>query len=338
MMSEPIVVAKKCSKWYGQVLGISEITWEMSAGIIGLLGPNGAGKSTLMKIMAGLLRPSQGTLRIFGESPHEAPEVRARIGYCPEHEGMYDELTAFEMVRAMAELSGVARGKAGEAAERALDQMGMSQAAHRRIRGFSKGMRQRTKLATTLAHDPDVLLLDEPLTGVDPLARAEIIDCVRTLASAGKSVIVSSHVLYEIEALTHEILVIHRGQVLAEGNIYKIRELIDQHPHRIRVECARAREMAARLSAAEHVRRISFEPDALVMETSDPDACYDLIAEIALAQSIEIRSLTSPDNNLGAVFDYLTTGHAGAPQAGSRQASAALAGAARASAAQGGSR
>ena len=306
-----------CSKWYGQVLGISEISWNVGSGIIGLLGPNGAGKSTLIKLMAGLLRPSRGQLTVFGHSPHESAEVRARIGYCPEHEGAYDELTALEMVTVLAELSGIPRSRARDAAAQSLAEMGLSEAKDRRIKGFSKGMRQRTKLAQTLVHDPDVILLDEPLTGVDPLARAEITECIRRVARAEKTVIVSSHVLYEIEALTEDILVIHRGQAVAEGNIYRIRELIDQHPHRIRLQCDRYRDIAAQVSMADHVVSVHFEDGAFSVETRDPDACYDLLGRVILDKGVEVQSLTSPDNNLGAVFDYLTRKGTSAPGGGS---------------------
>jgi ABC-2 type transport system ATP-binding protein len=305
-----IVTAERCSKWYGHVLGISDVTWHCRGGIVGLLGPNGAGKSTLIKLMAGLLRPSRGELRVFGASPFADASVRARIGYAPEHEKTYDDLTALELVTVMAELAGVPRDRARAAAERALDQMGMTDAMHRRVRGFSKGMRQRTKLATAIAHDPDFLLLDEPLTGVDPVARVDIVERIRALGDAGKTIVVSSHVLYEIEALTSEIVVIYRGQVLAEGNVYEIRKLIDRHPHRIRVECDQPRAIATALAGAEHVARIAFERNAVLIETRDPDRCYDQLAEAVLAANIGVRALTSPDNNLGAVFEYLTGGRA----------------------------
>jgi len=303
-----IVEAERCSKWYGHVLGISDITWTLRGGIVGLLGPNGAGKSTLIKLMAGLLRPSRGTLRVFGASPFADTAVRARIGYAPEHEKMWDDLTALELVTALAELAGVARAKAPAAAEAALDQMGMKDAMRRRVKGFSKGMRQRAKLAGAIAHDPDLVLLDEPLTGIDPIARADIVERIRRLGEAGKTVVVSSHVLYEIEALTSEILVIYRGQVLAEGNVYEIRRLIDRHPHRIRVECDRPRAIAAALAGGDHVARIAFERGAIVVETREPDRCYDELAAAVLDGGIEVTSLSSPDNNLGAVFEYLTDG------------------------------
>lgn len=308
-MSMAAIQVSKCSKWYGQVLGLADVSWQVDGGVVGLLGPNGAGKSTLIKLLAGLLRPSLGEVRVCGELVHASEKARRVLGYCPEHDGVYDELTAVEFVAAMAELSGVARARAREAAEAALDDVGLREAMHRRLGGFSKGMRQRTKLAQAFVHDPEVVLLDEPLTGVDPVARAQIIAKVRALGAAGKTVLVSSHVLHEIEALTEEILVIYRGQVLAEGNVYRIRELIDKHPHRIRVECDRPRELASAVAGAAHVARLSFEGDAVVVvETRDPDHCYDLIADAVLDGGIALRALSSPDNSLGAVFDYLTGG------------------------------
>jgi ABC-2 type transport system ATP-binding protein len=306
-----VVVADNVSKWYGHVLGVSDVTWNLGGGVVGLLGPNGAGKSTLMKLMAGLLRPSRGKLEVLGGQPFTDTAVRRRIGYSPEHETTYDELTARELVTVLAHLAGVPRADAGAAALRALEAMGLTDAIDRRVRGFSKGMRQRAKLAATLAHDPDLLILDEPLTGVDPVARAEIIERIRGLAAAGKTVIVSSHVLYEIEALTEDIVVIHRGQVLAEGNIYEIRRLIDHHPHRIRIECDRPREIAAAIAGAEHVVRLVMERRALLVETREPDRCYDELAAAVLERGIELRAMTSPDNNLGAVFEYLTGGRGG---------------------------
>jgi ABC-2 type transport system ATP-binding protein len=301
-----VVVADHCSKWYGHVLWISDVTWTLKGGIVGLLGPNGAGKSTLIKMMSGLLRPSRGALTVFGKNPFDDVEVRRRIGYAPEHEKTWDTLTALELVEAMAKLAGVANAR--KAATSALAQMGMTDAMNRRVKGFSKGMRQRTKLATAIAHDPEFLLLDEPLTGVDPMARIDIVEQIRRLAEAGKTIIISSHVLYEIEALTSDIVVIYRGQVLAEGNVYEIRKLIDQHPHRIRVECDQPRVIAAALASADHVARLVFERGAVLIETRDPDRCYDQLAAAVLDGGVAVSALSSPDNNLGAVFDYLTGG------------------------------
>jgi ABC-2 type transport system ATP-binding protein len=307
-VSGAIIEMSGCSKWYGHVLGVSDVSWTVRGGIVGLLGPNGAGKSTLMKMIVGLLGPTRGQVQVFGQQPFRSPEARRRIGYCPEHENLYDELTALEWVTCMAQLSGVPAARARADAERALVEMGLQESLGRRVRGFSKGMRQRTKLAQCLVHDPALLILDEPLTGVDPIARAEIVERIRRAASAGKTVVVSSHVLYEIEALTEEIIVIYRGQVLAEGNIYEIRSLIDRHPHRIRVECDRPRELGQGLAGEDHVVTIAFERAAVVVETAEPDRCYDRIGAVVLERAIRVRSMTSPDNNLGAVFDYLTSG------------------------------
>jgi len=307
-----VVDVRACSKWYGNVLGMSDITWSLKGGIVGLLGPNGAGKSTLIKMIAGLHAPSRGTLTVFGADPFTDAAVRSRIGYAPEHEKTWDELTARELVTYMAELAGVPRADANQAAEGALAEMGMTKAMNRRVRGFSKGMRQRVKLATAIVHEPDLLLLDEPLTGVDPIARADIVERIKKLGQNGTTIVVSSHVLYEIEALTSEIVVIYRGQVLAEGNVYEIRKLIDKQPHRIRIECDRPHAIGTALAGAEHVARIVFERNAALVETRDPDRCYAEIADAVLANNIAVRQLTSPDNNLGAVFDYLTRAGGGA--------------------------
>ena len=306
-MPAPIIATESCSKWYGEVLGLSDLNWTVHGGIIGLLGPNGAGKSTLMKLVTGLLRPSRGSVRIFGEDPRTSPKARKRIGYCPEHDGLYDELTALEIGRFKAELSGLGK-QSLRAAEQALDRVGLSKSQNRQVAGFSKGMRQRTKLAQCMVHDPDLIILDEPLTGVDPVARAAISEQIQALGAAGKTVVLSTHVLYEVEALTEEIAVIFRGQILAEGNVYAIRELIDRRPHRIRVECDKPRALAAALVAEAHVLATTFEEGAVTLETDQPDRCYARLTELVVQNGVTVKGLTSPDNNLGAVFSYLTGG------------------------------
>jgi ABC-2 type transport system ATP-binding protein len=303
-VSAPAIDAKGVSKWYGSVLGVSEINWSVDGGVVGLLGPNGAGKSTFMKMLVGLLRPSRGSLQVYGHDPFESVEARSRIGYCPEHEQFYPELDALEFVTAMARLSGV--DAPADRAEAALVEMGLENAMRRKVIGFSKGMKQRTKLASCIVHDPDLMVLDEPLTGIDPVERMRVVERVKAMATAGKTVLIASHVLHEIEAITQEIMVIYRGQVLAEGNLREIRKLIDKHPHRIRVECDDTRGLGQALAAAEHVSHLQFDRDTVTCETADPDRCYDLIAGACLDEGIKLRSMTSPDNHLGAVFDYLT--------------------------------
>jgi ABC-2 type transport system ATP-binding protein len=306
----PLVTTDKLCKWYGKVVGVNGFTVTIPRGVTGLLGPNGAGKSTFIKLVIGALRPSKGTIRVLGKPVWRNRELLAQVGYCPEHDGIYEDLTGLEFVATMARLAGVPAREARERAEKVLGELGLTNAIERRIGEYSKGMRQRAKLAQAIAHDPEVLLLDEPLTGCDPLARAKITAYIKELGRAGKAVLVSSHILHEIEAMTSEILLVYKGQVLAEGNIYRIREMIDEHPHKIRIACSEPRKLARELCAAPSVRGIDFPEeeggDALVLETRAPDDCYPIIPKLALEAGVKIRSLTSPDNNLQAVFEYLT--------------------------------
>jgi ABC-2 type transport system ATP-binding protein len=313
-VDEAMIVADRASKWYGQIVGCNDLTVEIGAGITGLLGPNGAGKSTLMKLMVGQLRPSKGSVDVMGEPVWRNRAVQSRIGYCPEHEGNYEELTGLEFVSLMTELHGFSRAEAKERAEKSLAEMELTKSQERRIGEYSKGMRQRAKLAQTIAHDPKVIFLDEPLTGCDPMARVKIIEVIKALGAKGRCVLVSSHVLHEIEAMTTEILLIHKGQIVAEGNVYAIREMIDRHPHRIRVTCDKPRELASLLVVDPDVLLIGFEEGAVIVETRKPDACYPLIPSAARKAGVKIASLTSPDNNLQAVFRYLTEDKR--PQAG----------------------
>jgi len=306
-VSDTRIVADRVSKWYGKVVGINDFTVSIGPGVTGLLGPNGAGKSTFIKLLVGALRPSKGKLEVLDQQIWGNRRLLTRIGYCPEHDGIYEDLTGREFVTFMARLAGMSPPEAAERAEAVLEQMGLGKAAHRLLREYSKGMRQRAKLAQALVHDPELLLFDEPLTGCDPLARAQITQMIKTAGQAGKIVIVSSHILHEIESMTSEIVLLYKGQVLAEGNIYRIRDMIDEHPHQIRVECDRPRELGQQLVLSPEIRAVEFPDEGtLVLETHQPDACYPLIPKLALAAGIKIRSLTSPDNNLQAVFEYLT--------------------------------
>jgi ABC-2 type transport system ATP-binding protein len=304
------IATEKLCKWYGKVVGINDFTVKIPAGVTGLLGPNGAGKSTFIKLIVGALRPSKGKLEVLGARVWRNTGLLARIGYCPEHDGIYADLSGLEFVAAMARLSGMDETEARRRAEETLDRMGLTKAMNRRLGEYSKGMRQRAKLAQAVVHDPELLLLDEPLTGCDPLARVHITRLIKEMGAEGKTVIVSSHILHEVESMTSEIVLVYKGQVLAEGNIYKIREMIDDHPHKIRVACDRPRELGRELVSNPQIRTLDFSAgdDAVVIETRDPDACYPLIPKVALEQGIKIHALTSPDNNLQAVFEYLTEG------------------------------
>jgi ABC-2 type transport system ATP-binding protein len=301
-----VVQADHLSKWYGQVSGLNDVTVAIPPGITGLLGPNGAGKSTFMKLMTGQLKPSQGVIRVLGTTLWDDPAAFARVGFCPEQDAFYDRMTGLEWVTALVRLNGFSDADALTAAERALDLVDLSDAAGKKIGAYSKGMRQRVKLAQALVHDPELLILDEPLTGMDPLQRRKTIRLVKDWARRGRHVIVSSHILHEIEAMTSNILLITNGRILAEGNVHQIRELIDTHPHAVHIKAADPRALAACVIGDAGVTRLTFETDALVVETRQPDAFYQRITELAASGAVgTIAEVTSPDDNLQAVFSYL---------------------------------
>jgi ABC-2 type transport system ATP-binding protein len=305
-MAEPIIQAEHLSKWYGQVSGLNDVTVAIPPGVTGLLGPNGAGKSTFMKLMTGQLKPSQGSVRVLGQTLWDQPEAFARVGFCPEQDAFYDRMTGLEWITALVRLNGLGDTDAAAAAARALAQVELTDAADKKIGAYSKGMRQRVKLAQALVHDPDVLILDEPLTGMDPLQRRRTIRAIKDWARQGKHVIVSSHILHEVEAMTSNILLINNGRIVAEGNVHQIRDLIDTHPHTVHVRADDPRALAHRLLADDGVMSLAFEPGAVVVETRQPDAFYQTLTQLAASKEAgAIAEVTSPDDNLQAVFKYL---------------------------------
>src|SRR3954469_23163370 len=233
----PIIAFDGVSKWYGNVIGLNKLTLHVPAGVTGLLGPNGAGKSTLLQLATGQLRPSQGIVRVLGQDVWDNPALNRLVGLCPEQDAFYEWMTGHDFVRTCARLSGMGRREATAAADRAMATVGMTENMNRAVGGYSKGMRQRTKLAQALVHQPRVLFLDEPLTGTDPVARRDLMDIIQRLGSEGKSVLVSSHVLHEVQSLTPNIVLLNHGRLVAEGNIRQIRDLIDHHPHHIVLIC-----------------------------------------------------------------------------------------------------
>jgi ABC-2 type transport system ATP-binding protein len=305
----PVIEFDGVSKWYGNVIGLNKLTLHVPAGVTGLLGPNGAGKSTLLQLATGQLRPSQGTVRVLGQDVWDNPALNRLVGLCPEQDAFYEWMTGHDFVRTCARLSGLGRRDAFEAADRAMDRVGMTEHMNRAIRGYSKGMRQRTKLAQALVHGPRVLFLDEPLSGTDPVARRDLIEAVRGLGAAGCSVLVSSHVLHEVQALTPRIVLLHRGRLVAEGHVREIRDLIDKHPHRIVLVCDRYRDLAAKLAACPDVDGIKFldRGSGLLVETRQPDAFYARLPALALADGVALREVYSEDDNLEAVFKYLVS-------------------------------
>ncbi|QDT73670.1 ABC transporter ATP-binding protein [Lacipirellula limnantheis] len=302
-----VVTFHETSKWYGNVIGVNKLTLAIPAGVTGLLGPNGAGKSTLLQLATGQLRPSQGMVRVLGEEAWNNARLNRHLGLCPEQDRFYEWMSGWDFVYTCARLSGLTRSAARDAAARTIDSVGMTKHRQRAIRGYSKGMRQRIKMAQALVHDPQVLFLDEPFTGTDPVARRDLMNIVTSMGTEGKSVLISSHVLHEVQSLTSRVVLLNHGRLLAEGHVREIRELIDKHPHHIVLRCDRYRELAGCLVQwpdVEGVRVLASEGELLV-ETRSPDAFYGRLPGLSLDDGLAIESVYSDDDHLEAVFKYL---------------------------------
>ncbi len=301
-----VIATEQLSKWYGQVSALNDVTVSVPPGITGLLGPNGAGKSTFMKLVTGQLKPSKGRLSVLGMPIWGNPAAFVRIGLCPEQDAFYERMTGRDWLTALVRLNGFDANAAAAAALRALEAVELVDAADKKIGGYSKGMRQRVKLAQAIVHDPELLILDEPLTGMDPLMRRKTIRMIRDWARAGKSILVSSHILHEIESMTSNILLINNGRILAEGNVHQIRDLMDRHPHSVYIRAEHPRALARHLLGADDVLSVKFEDQAVVIETSRPDEFYARLTSLAASgEAGAINEVTSPDDNLQAVFKYL---------------------------------
>jgi len=304
---KPVVAFHEVSKWYGNVIGVNKLTLNIPAGVTGLLGPNGAGKSTLLQLATGQLFPSQGSVSVLGQSAWNNTSLNHFIGLCPEQDAFYEWMSGWDFVHTCARLSGMTRSDARDAAARTIEAVGMTKHKDRAVRGYSKGMRQRSKMAQALVHDPQVLFLDEPLTGTDPLARRYLMDIIARLASEGKSVIVSSHVLHEVQTLTSRIVLLNHGRLVAEGHIRQIRDLIDKHPHHIALICDDYRKLASHLLAWDDVEgvKIMAKEKGLLVETRAPDSFYSRLPQLSLSDGMAIKEVYSEDDNLEAVFEYL---------------------------------
>ena len=306
LMSRPVEVSE-VSKWYGQVVAVNGMNLGLEPGVTGLLGPNGAGKSTLMKMLTGQIRPSRGRVELLGRIPWNDPDLNRRVGYCPEQDTFYEWMTGRRFVAALLGLAGFERAEAKRRTEAALAEVGMSDVADKKIGGYSKGMRQRIKLAQAIAHDPEVLILDEPVSGLDPVGRRHIIDLVRKWGAQGRTILVSTHILHEVESMTSAVLLIHHGRLLAEGDVHEIRDLIDEHPRLITMVTPDPRALAARLLTEQDVVSVRFERGSrsITAETIRPDEFYRRLPALVLEEGVEIEEMSSPDDNLQAVFDYL---------------------------------
>ena len=295
----------RASRWYGPVIALNDITTVVEPGVTGLLGPNGAGKSTFLKLAAGQLAPSQGEVRLLGRPAWGSPEVFHHVGLCPEADAFWEGMTGLSFVTALLRLTGYDEAECQQRAEAALGEVALLEAKDRKIGGYSKGMRQRVKLAQAIAHDPQVLLLDEPVSGMDPINRRRVVDLVKRMGREGKTVLVSSHILHEVEAMTRRVLLIHNGRILAEGDVREIRDLMDEHPHTVALRARDTRALARAVVGSPHVLSLTFgaEGEWVTVQTARPDDFYGTLHEAALEAGVS--EMYSPDDNLESVFKYL---------------------------------
>ena len=291
------------SRWYGNVVAVNDISFALGAGVTGLLGPNGAGKSTLLHMMAGLLAPSSGQVAILGQSAWRRPEIYRSVGLVPEREAVHPYLTGFQFAQYNAQLQKLADPAA--AAERAIATVELSDAAHRSIGTYSKGMRQRAKLAGALVHDPQVLLLDEPFNGMDPRQRLHMITLLRSMAAAGRTILFSSHILEEVERLADSILVVYAGRLAASGDFRSIRRLMTDRPHTFTVRSSDDRRLAAALMLEPAVFGAELVDGRVSVRTADFGAFTRALPRVARDSQVSLFEVTPTDESLESVFSYL---------------------------------
>ena len=300
----PLLEFGHVTKWYGSIAALMDVSFTVGREVVGLVGKNGVGKSTLMKLAVGLLRPSQGAVRIAGFAA-ETSAARAAVGICPDIERLYDELPGVAFVAWMLRYHGFSRGAARKQAAEVLERLGLGEHMHRRIREYSKGMRQRVRLAQALAHSPRVVLLDEPMTGLDPVARSELARAIRALPEQGVGVLVSSHVLHELEAVVDRVVLLHQGRLLAEGRVAELRARMPAQPHRLRVCGARPRELAGHLIGWPHVLGVRVADEALEVAIDGQTAFYAALTSLAASWPGGIHEISALDDDLASVFGYL---------------------------------
>jgi ABC-2 type transport system ATP-binding protein len=303
------------SKFYGEVLGVNRVSLQLKPGLTGLVGPNGSGKSTLMHLLTGLLRPTQGSISILGMDPDRPEELFRHVGYCTQYDSFPTGSTGHRFLVHALSLHGHSRSDAHRRASEVLQQVGLTEAAHRRIAGYSKGMRQRIKLAHALCHEPRVLILDEPLNGLDPMGRAEMIALFKQAASSDRFVIVSSHILHEVDLISDAVVMIHGGSIVAEGEIRAVREEITSQPIQVLVRCDTPHVLAARAFGLDHVveARIVDDGSGILIRTEDADALYHSLTTIILDEGLTVEAVMPADESVHAVYDYLIGRPGGQP-------------------------
>ncbi|MEE2630209.1 MAG: ABC transporter ATP-binding protein [Candidatus Thermoplasmatota archaeon] len=305
----PAVLIDQVSKFYGQVVGLNDVSLAIDGGVTGVLGPNGAGKSTLFKMMMGRLKPTQGSVRLFGVDPWTSTAPYRRVGYVSESEKLYEWMTSLDFLTTLARLHGMTREEAKERSAHVLDFVGLADVMHKELGKYSKGMRQRVKIAHALVHDPDLIILDEPLHGCDPIARTSIMSVIRDLGNQGKTVLVSSHILEEIERITEQIVILHNGRLLALGNLHAIRDLLDKHPHRIIINCEDPRSLAGLFIEEDPIYGVRFPREGqLEIQTNNLSEAHSILPSIVVKSKQEISSIENPDDNLESLLGYLIQG------------------------------
>jgi ABC-2 type transport system ATP-binding protein len=302
-----VIVLDDVSKFYGEVLGVNRVTITIGPGITSLVGPNGSGKTTLMNLITGLLRPTQGRITVLGTPVDRPEELCRRVGYCTQYDAFPPGLSGYEFVHGTLRLHGLPDSECRERAARAIARVGLTEAAGRRVAGYSKGMRQRIRLAQAIAHDPQVVVLDEPLNGLDPMARAETIAQFRQLADEGRYVILSSHILHEVDLLSDRVILVHHGYVVAEGKIAGVRDEIEEHPMQVLVRCDRPSFVASRIFELDSAVEIKIHEDrrGLLVHTRDADKFYLLLNRLVLEHELELEAVAPADEDVQAVYKYL---------------------------------
>jgi len=302
-----VIVFENVSKFYGEVLGVNRVTLTVTPGITSLVGPNGSGKTTLMNLMTGLLRPTRGRITVTG-TPVDRPEVLGRkVGYCTQYDAFPPGLSGYEFLHATLRLHGFGEDDARERSRKAIARVGLTEAAGRNVAGYSKGMRQRIRLAQAIAHDPEVVVLDEPLNGLDPMARAETIALFRQLADEGRYVVLSSHILHEVDLLSDRVILVHHGYVVAEGAISGVRDEIEEHPMQVLVRCDRPSFVASRIFELDSAVEIKIHEDngGLLVHTKDADKFYLLLNRLVLEHGLDLEAVAPADEDVQAVYRYL---------------------------------
>lgn len=312
-MSSQQILLQDVSKFYGEVLGVNGVNLSIPPGITSLVGPNGSGKTTLMNLMTGLIRPSRGEISILDVPPDRPEELFRFVGYCSQFDSFPKGLTGYEFIYSYLLLHGFDSASCDELTWKAIDQTSMREAAHRKVAGYSKGMRQRIRLAQSVAHNPRVLILDEPLNGLDPLVRAETIALFRSFAQRGCHVLLSSHVLHEVDLISDQVILMSGGYVVAEGNIQGVRSEISDQPMQILIRCQRPSELAARFFEQDHVVEVKLHDDrrGLLVKTSDPDKFYLAMNTLA-SDGIGVESVAPIDDDVNSVYEYLIGAEDGA--------------------------